>query len=65
MKATINESGTLVIEAETGLETFALKKWSEGIKWDAASAFGVRMWLEGAPADRHSGIEPLSRNQSP
>jgi len=29
MKATINANGILVVEAETDLEAYALKKWSE------------------------------------
>ncbi|MCT9125405.1 hypothetical protein [Cupriavidus gilardii] len=29
MKATITETGTLVVTPETALETFALKQWSD------------------------------------
>ena len=32
MKATINESGTLEVLAQSPLEAFALKKWSESFE---------------------------------
>ena len=37
MKAQMNYSGTIVIQAETGMEVYALKKWCE----DNAPVFGV------------------------
>ena len=45
MKASISAGGTLKISAETELESFALKYWSEGYFHDKPDQPGDRMLL--------------------